>query len=260
MNGESEDIGSVEAPEAAAQAPTGLTLVATPIGNLGDITLRALDVLRAVDVVASEDTRKTGILLKHFGISKPQIAFHEHNEERAGHRLLDLMSRGQTVALVTSAGTPGISDPGFSLVRRAVEQEIPVTMAPGPAALIGAVVLSGMPVHSFTYRGFPPRKSGPRKRFLEVDRQSPHTLILYESPFRVEALLRDALEVLGDRPAALVKDLTKLFEAVHRGSLSELLARVSGAKLKGEYILAIHGAAAGRGNAEEEDEGSAGEE
>jgi len=220
-----------------------LYLVATPIGNLGDITLRALETLRAVDYIASEDTRTTGRLLKHFEISRPQLAFHEHNEERAGERILGLLREGKSVALVTDAGTPGISDPGYSLVRRAIDAGEDVTMIPGPAGLIMAVVLSGLPLHSFTFRGFPPRKSGQRRRFLEVDRNSPHTLIFYESPFRLLAFLDDALAVYGDRPAALANDLTKLYEKVERAPLSELRARVAEeGKLKGEYIVVIRGA------------------
>ena len=220
-----------------------LYLVATPIGNLGDITLRALETLRAADYIASEDTRTTGRLLKHFEISRPQLAFHEHNEERAGERILGLLREGNSVALVTDAGTPGISDPGYSLVRRAIDAGEDVTMIPGPAGLIMAVVLSGLPLHSFTFRGFPPRKSGGRRRFLEVDRDSPHTLIFYESPFRLLAFLDDALAVYGDRPAALANDLTKLYEKVERGPLSELRARVAEeGKLKGEYIVVIRGA------------------
>lgn len=219
-----------------------LYLVATPIGNLGDITLRALETLRAVDVIASEDTRKTGLLLKHFGIQKPQIAFHEHNEERAGERIMALLAEGKSVAVVSEAGTPGISDPGFSLVRRAIAAGVEVTMIPGPTALVMAVVLSGLAVHSFTYRGFPPHKPGPRRRFLEVDRDSPHTLIFYESPYRVEALLADALEVYGDRQAALAHELTKIHESVRRGRLSELLAAVRASPPKGEYVLVIAGA------------------
>src|SRR5205809_1880129 len=154
-----------------------LYLIATPIGNLNDITLRALDTLRQVDVIASEDTRKTGLLLKHFSITKPQIAFHEHNEQRAGERIEVLLKEGKSVAVVTNAGTPGISDPGFTLVRRAIQAGAPVTAIPGPAAFVMALVLSGLPVHGFTFRGFPPHKSGPRRRFLEVDRESPHTLL-----------------------------------------------------------------------------------
>src|SRR6266851_5936082 len=156
-----------------------LYLVATPIGNLNDITLRALTTLREVDFIASEDTRKTGLLLKHFDISKPQIAFHEHNEQQAGQRLEDLLKQGKSVALVTNAGTPGISDPGFTLVRRAINAHIDVTMIPGPSAFVMALVLSGLPVHSFTFRGFAPRKSVGRCKFLAIDKDSPHTLIYY---------------------------------------------------------------------------------
>lgn len=219
-----------------------LYLVATPIGNLNDITLRALATLRDVDVIASEDTRKTGLLLKHFNISKPQIAFHEHNEQQAGQHIEDLLRQGKSIALVTNAGTPGISDPGYTLVRRAINANIDVTMMPGPAALIMALVLSGLPVHSFTFRGFPPRKSGPRRRFLEIDQESPHTLIFYESPYRLQAFLQDALTVLGDREAAIANDLTKMFETVQRGTISSLLQWVvQQSKLKGEFIIVIGG-------------------
>ena len=153
-----------------------LYLVSTPIGNLGDITLRALETLREVDLVASEDTRKTGRLLAHHGIRKRQLSFHEHNEMRAGPRILEALKGGSDVALVTSAGTPGISDPGFTLVRRALEEGVECTMVPGPSAFVMALVLSGLAVNSFTFRGFPPRKPGPRRRFLETDasRRKPH--------------------------------------------------------------------------------------
>lgn len=219
-----------------------LYLVATPIGNLGDITLRALETLREVDYVAGEDTRKTGLLLKHFGIKKPQIAFHEHNEDRAGQRIVGLLQSGHTVALVSNAGTPGIADPGFTLVRRVTALGLPVTMIPGPSALIMALVLSGLPSHSFTFRGFPPRKGGRRRQFLEVDRESPHTLIFYETPHRLVDFLADALAVLGDRPAALANELTKLFESVQHGTLSELLAQTQAAEPRGEYVVVIGGA------------------
>jgi 16S rRNA (cytidine1402-2'-O)-methyltransferase len=218
-----------------------LYLVATPIGNLGDITMRALDVLREADLVASEDTRKTGLLLKHFDMKKPQIAFHEHNERQAGERIIGLLKQGKSVAVVTNAGTPGISDPGYTLVRRAIDEGLEVTMAPGPAGLIMALVLSGLPVHSFTFRGFPPRKPGPRRRFLEVDQAAPHTLLFYESPYRIAAFLKDALEVLGDREAAIANDLTKMFETVVRGRLSALLEAEVVTKPKGEYVVVIAG-------------------
>jgi len=219
-----------------------LYLIATPIGNLNDITLRALDTLRQVDVIASEDTRKTGLLLKHFSITKPQIAFHEHNEQRAGERIAALLEEGKSIAVVTNAGTPGISDPGFTLVRRAINAQIDVTMIPGPTAFVMALVLSGLPVHSFTFRGFAPRKSVGRCKFMAIDKESPHTLIFYESPYRLEGFLRDALETFGDREAAIANDLTKMFEQVQRGPLSSLLEAVSQSKPRGEYIIVIAGA------------------
>ena len=220
-----------------------LYIVATPIGNLGDISLRALETLRAVDYVASEDTRKTGIMLKHFEISKPQISFYEQNEKKHLPRIIGLLKEGKDVALVSNAGTPGVSDPGFTLVRAALQEDIEISAVPGPSALIMALVLSGLPVHAFTFRGFPPRKSAARKRFMTVDQTSPHTLIFYESPYRLAAFLQDALEVYGDRQAAIANDLTKKFELVTRGSLSELVEQFGGKeKLLGEYTVVIAGA------------------
>jgi 16S rRNA (cytidine1402-2'-O)-methyltransferase len=226
-----------------------LYLVATPIGNLGDITLRALDILREVDIVVSEDTRKTGLLLKHFEIKKPQFSFHEYNEERVLPRVLDLLRDGKSVALVTSAGSPAVSDPGFILVRSAVEENLKVTAIPGPTAVITALVLSGLAVHSFTFRGFPPRKHGTRQRFIKVDQLSPHTLIFYESPYRLKAFLEDARAVLGDRRAAVANDLTKMFESVDRGTLSELMAHFNSVEPRGEYTIVIEG----KSNHEEND-------
>lgn len=223
-----------------------LYLVSTPIGNLGDISLRALETLKAVDFVASEDTRKTGLLLQRYEIKKPQIAFHEHNEAQAGARIMALIAEGKSVALVTNAGTPGISDPGFTLVRRALQAGVPVTAIPGPAAFLMALILSGLPVHSFTFRGFPPHKGGPRRRFLLVDQDSPHTLIFYESPYRLKAFLDDALAVYGDREAALANELTKLFEKVERGRLSHLRDFVEKSEPRGEYTIVIAGAVAER--------------
>jgi 16S rRNA (cytidine1402-2'-O)-methyltransferase len=219
-----------------------LYLVATPIGNLNDITLRALETLRSVDLVASEDTRKTGLLLKHFEIKKPQLSFHEYNEKKVVPKIIAMLEDGKTVALVTNAGSPGISDPGFSLVRAAVNAGLPVTAIPGPAALVLAVTLSGLPVHSFTFRGFPPRKPTARRRFLSVDQQSPHTLIFYESPYRLKAFLQDAMAVYGDRPAAIANDLTKLFETMLRGTLAELIGQLEEMDLRGEYTVVIAGA------------------
>jgi 16S rRNA (cytidine1402-2'-O)-methyltransferase len=218
-----------------------LYLVSTPIGNLGDISLRALETLKNVDMVASEDTRKTGLLLKHFEIKKPQISFHEYNQEKALPRIMQLLQEGKSVAVVTNAGTPSISDPGFVVVRSAIQAGIQVTAIPGAVALIMALTLSGLPVHSFTFRGFPPRKPVGRRRFLAVDQASPHTLIFYESPYRLKVFLQDALFVYGDRPAALCNDLTKMFETVTRGRLSELIAGIPDGELKGEYTVVIGG-------------------
>jgi len=224
-----------------------LYIVSTPIGNLGDISLRALDTLRAVDTVVSEDTRKTGFLLKHFEISKPQISFYEQNEKKHLPRILGLLKQGRDIALVSNAGTPAVSDPGFTLVRAALENGIEITAIPGPTALVMALVLSGLAVHAFTFRGFPPRKSSARVRFMEVDKDSPHTLIFYESPHRLIKFLKDAQGVYGDRPAAIANDLTKKFETILRGTLSELTEQISEVKLLGEYTIVISGQSKGAG-------------
>lgn len=231
-----------------------LYLVATPIGNLGDISQRALETLRQVDVIASEDTRYTGLLLKRFEIDTPQMSFHEHNETRAGEKIIALLREGKSVAVVSDAGTPGISDPGFTLVRRCIEERLAFTMIPGPAAFVMALVLSGLPTHSFTFRGFPPRKTAARRKFIAVDKLAPHTLIFYESPYRIAALIEDALAVLGNRRAALANDLTKKFEQVERGTLAELAERVRAGEPKGEYVLVIEGTSAGERADEAEDE------
>ena len=216
-----------------------LYLVATPIGNLGDITLRALETLRSVDLIASEDTRKTGFLLKHFDIHKPQIAFHEHNEERAGGAHHGSAGRRQVGG--SRHGGRHARHLGPRLHRRAPDRgRHRGDDDPGATALVMAVVLSGLPVHSFTYRGFPPHKSGRRRRSLEIDRESPHTLIFYESPYRLDDLLADALQVYGDRDAAVAHELTKLHESIRRGRLSELLANLE-ENPKGEYVVLIAG-------------------
>lgn len=218
-----------------------LYLVATPIGNLGDITRRAVEILGEVDLIASEDTRKTGGMLKRLEITTRQMALHEHNERNVASRVVAMLREGKDVALVTDAGTPGISDPGFCLIREVLAADLELTMVPGPSAFVMALVLSGLPVHGFTFRGFPPRKRGARQRFLAIDAESPHTLIFYESPFRVVSLLQDALAVYGDRPAAVAAELTKKFERVQRGLLSELIAAFADRKPRGEYCVVIGG-------------------
>ena len=218
-----------------------LYIVSTPIGNLGDITLRALVTLREVDLVVSEDTRKTGRMLKHFDIKKPQISFFEGNENKQMPKVMAALAAGQDVALVSNAGTPLVSDPGFKLVRAAISAGVEITTVPGASALIAALVLSGLPVHSFIFRGFSPRKAGKRRRYLEADMDSPHTLIYYESPHRLEDFLKDALDVFGDRDAAIANDLTKKFEAVYRGSISEMIAQIETSDILGEYVVVIKG-------------------
>jgi len=173
-----------------------LFLVATPIGNLDDISRRAVQTLADVDLVASEDTRKTGRLLKHLGLSKPQVSFYEHNEQRATEQIMARLHQGQSVALVTSAGTPGVADPGYTVVRACIAEGIAFTLIPGASAFVAALVLSGLPSHAFTFRGFLPRKAGARRRFYEADARSPYTLIYYESPHRLLKSLQDALDVL----------------------------------------------------------------
>lgn len=218
-----------------------LYLVATPIGNLADITLRALETLREVDMIAAEDTRKTSILLNKYEISKPQITYHEHNEPKAVQKILSLLAEGKSVAVVSEAGTPGISDPGYSIVREAVAAGFAVTMIPGATAVTMAVVLSGLPAHSFTFRGFAPRKSGKRQNFMAVDADSPHTLVFYESPHRLLAFLQDALAVYGDRETAVCNELTKLYESVQRGTLSQLITHFQSNDPRGEYVVVIAG-------------------
>jgi len=219
-----------------------LILVSTPIGNLADISQRALATLESADVVVSEDTRKTGFLLNHFGIKKPQISFREDNEQRALPKVMEFLELGKSVALVTDAGTPSISDPGFILVRSALEKGITISAIPGPTALVMALVLSGLAVHSFTFRGFPPRKSAARQRWLDVDKESPHTLIFYESPYRLIDFLNDAIAVFGDRKCAVANDLTKKFETLYRGTLSSVIVELQKEPLRGEYSVVIAGA------------------
>ena len=218
-----------------------LYLIATPIGNLGDITYRAVETLRQVDLIASEDTRKTSILLKHYEISKPQVAYHVMNEAKMAPKLLEKLKAGENIALVTNAGTPGISDPGYSLVHAALEAGVDVTSLPGPSAVITALTLADLPLHSFTFKGFPPHKQGPRKRFLEMEKDSPHTIVFYESPYRLLAFLQNALEIYGDRRAVVANDLTKKFERIYRGTLSQITEELAEAPIRGEYCICIEG-------------------
>ena len=218
-----------------------LYLVATPIGNLKDITLRAIETLQCVDIVACEDTRKTGFLLNHLGIKKKMVSFFEHNEEKSGEYLIGELKKGRDVALVSDAGTPVISDPGYTLVQKALIEEIEITSIPGPSAGISALILSGLETHSFVFRGFPPNKQGKRRNFLSADKGLPYTLIYYESKYRILKFLDDALEVLGDRDCSVSNDLTKMYEAVFRGKISVVRKEMEDKVVKGEYVVAIAG-------------------
>jgi len=218
-----------------------LFLVGTPIGNLGDISQRAVETLRSADIVAAEDTRKTGLLLKRLGVSAKLKSYHQHNEERSAQQLLPRLLRGEDVALVTNSGTPCISDPGYRIVRKCIEHDIPVVSVPGPVAFISALVTSGLPVHEFHFYGFPPKKTKRRRDLLAGMAQLTGTLIFYESPNRVLPLLRDCLEVLGDRRACLSREITKKFEETLRGTVSQLVEKLSERPPKGEIVVLIEG-------------------
>lgn len=229
-------------------AVTGGTLyvVSTPIGNLADITLRALEVLRSVDMVAAEDTRTTGNLLRHHGIEQRLVSYHSHNEARRAEWLTDQLLAGKSVALTADAGTPGVSDPAYAVVRAAVAAGVPVVPIPGASALLAALVVSGLPTDRFVFEGFLPVKKGRRAR-IERLREELRTAVIYESPFRVERTLRDLLELVGDRPAALAREVTKKFEEVKRGRVSALLDAVRQKPPKGEYVIVLAGAGFGSG-------------
>jgi 16S rRNA (cytidine1402-2'-O)-methyltransferase len=218
----------------------GLAIVATPIGNMLDITLRALATLRAADVIACEDTRVTQKLLTRHGIARPLVAYHDHNAERMRPLLLDRLRRGELVALVSDAGTPLVSDPGFKLVQAALADGLPVTTLPGASAPLAALVLSGLPSDRFLFAGFLPPKSGARRTALAELAAVPATLVFFESAPRLGAALTDMAAVLGSRPAAVARELTKLFEDVRRGDLAELAAHYRDAgKPRGELVVVV---------------------
>jgi 16S rRNA (cytidine1402-2'-O)-methyltransferase len=216
-----------------------LYLVATPIGNLEDITLRALRVLRECDVVAAEDTRHFGRLLKHFEISKPLLSYFQFNEARRSEEIIERLRRGEKVALVTDAGSPGISDPGERVVKTAIAAGFRVESVPGPCALIAALTTSGLPTDEFHFVGFLPHKSGQRRNKLESLKNFDGTLVLYESPYRIEKLLGELSEVFPERQVVLARELTKKFEEFLRGKPSELLAIAKKRSLKGEFVVMV---------------------
>jgi 16S rRNA (cytidine1402-2'-O)-methyltransferase len=219
-----------------------LWLVGTPIGNLGDLSPRARETLASVDVIAAEDTRRTGRLLKGFDIRRPLVSLFEGNERARTESLLARLRSGASVAVVTDGGMPTISDPGFRLVRGCADEGIDVRVVPGPSAALAALVVSGLPTDRFSFEGFLPRKQGDRARRLDPLRDDPRTLVVFESPLRVQALLRDVLVSLGDRRVALARELTKLHEEVRRGRASEVLTWLGDAGLKGEVVVVIEGA------------------
>jgi 16S rRNA (cytidine1402-2'-O)-methyltransferase len=217
-----------------------LYLVGTPIGNLGDMTDRARSTLASVSVLAAEDTRRTGSLLKRFGIDARMVSFHEANEGERTAELLGLLRDGRDVAVVSDAGMPGLSDPGFRLVRACVEAGVEVRVVPGPSAAVAALVISGLPTDRFVFEGFLPRRAGDRRARLKALSTDPRTVVLFESPRRVAATLQEALEVMGDRRVAVARELTKLHESVVRGSISDVLALLE--DVRGEVVVVLEGA------------------
>jgi 16S rRNA (cytidine1402-2'-O)-methyltransferase len=218
-----------------------LYLVATPIGNLEDITLRALRVLRECDVVAAEDTRRSGQLLKYFGISKPLLSYFQFNEAKRSEEILARLARGEKIALVTDAGSPGISDPGERVVRAAIAAGFRVEAIPGACALVAGITASGLPTDEFHFVGFLPHKSGQRKNKLESLKTVEGTLVFYESPYRIEKLLSELNAIFPEREVALARELTKKFEEFLRGKPAELLEVAQKRKLKGEFVVLVGG-------------------
>ncbi|MDZ7342909.1 MAG: 16S rRNA (cytidine(1402)-2'-O)-methyltransferase [candidate division KSB1 bacterium] len=217
-----------------------LFLVATPIGNLQDITLRALEVLRTVDLIAAEDTRHAAILLRHYDISKPTVSYHDFNERKVTPQLIAQLHAGKSIALIAEAGTPGISDPAFYLVRAAVAENIGVEAIPGPTAFVAALIISGLPCDRFVFEGFPPAKKG-RPTFFKNLAVESRTIVLYEAPHRLGRTLQDMLQYWGDRRLALARELTKIHEEVRRGTISEILAGLAERPVRGECVLIVEG-------------------
>jgi 16S rRNA (cytidine1402-2'-O)-methyltransferase len=218
-----------------------LYIVSTPIGNMEDITLRALRILKEVDLIAAEDTRRTALLLKHFGIHVPLTSYFEGNELKKREFIVAKLKEGKSIALVSDAGTPGISDPGFRLVQLAIENQIPTVPIPGVSAAITALSVSGLPTDAFLFKGFLPHKSKKRRDLLKELEGIRETLIFYESPHRISETLGDILEILGDREAVLTRELTKIYEEILRGRASDILKQIEEKKLKGEITLVIEG-------------------
>jgi len=218
-----------------------LYIVSTPIGNMEDITLRALRILKEVDLIAAEDTRRTGLLLKHFGIQAPLTSYFEGNELKKKEFILAKLKEGKNVALVSDAGTPGVSDPGFRLIQLAIANQLRIVPIPGSSAVITALSVSGLPTDAFLFKGFLPHKSKKRRDLLKELENVRETLIFYESPHRISETVRDILEILGDREIVLTRELTKVYEEIIRGKVSEILNQLGDRTLKGEITLVISG-------------------
>jgi len=219
-----------------------LYVVSAPIGNLEDISLRALRVLKEADLIAAEDTRHTRKLLSRYDIHTPLISYFEHNEFRRGELLLEKLQNGQNIALVSNAGTPAISDPGYRIINMCIEADIDIVPIPGPSAFLAAAVVSGFPLSSFVFEGFLPAKKSRRIKRLNVLRDEPRTLIFYEAPHRLLKFLADALEILGDREMVIARELTKMYEEIYRGSISQAIQKFTEVKPRGEFTIVVRGA------------------
>jgi len=218
-----------------------LFVVATPIGNLGDITLRAVEVLKSADVIAAEDTRHSGLLLKHLEIKKPFVSYHEHNEAARTTELVERLGGGENVALITDAGMPGLSDPGVRLIRECIKRELPFTIIPGASSILTALLGSGFSTEKFSFRGFLPVKSGQRKRELRAAAERDETAIFFESPYRLTKTLAACIDIMPERQLCVARELTKKFEEFRRGAAGELLAHYQAHPPKGEIVLLISG-------------------
>jgi 16S rRNA (cytidine1402-2'-O)-methyltransferase len=218
-----------------------LYVVATPIGNLGDITLRAVEALKSADVIAAEDTRHSGLLLKHLEIKKPFVSYHQHNEAARTMELVERLGRGENVALITDAGTPGLSDPGLRIIRECIKRELPFTIIPGASSILMALLGSGFSTESFSFRGFLPVKSGQRERELRAATERDETAIFFESPYRLTKTLAACIDIIPERQLCVARELTKKFEEFRRGAAGELLAHYQAHPPKGEIVLVISG-------------------
>jgi len=218
-----------------------LYVVATPIGNLGDITLRAVEALKSADVIAAEDTRRSGLLLKHLEIKKPFVSYHQHNEAARTTELVERLGRGENVALITDAGMPGLSDPGLRLIRECIKRELPFTIIPGASSILMALLGSGFSTEKFSFRGFLPVKSGQRERELRAVTERDETAIFFESPYRLTKTLAACIDIMPERQLCVARELTKKFEEFRRAAASELLAHYQAHPPKGEIVLVISG-------------------